>query len=299
LKHSALFLGLLLAAVWLMGCTRIGPGHVGIQVNMAGSQRGVQDFELSTGWVYYMPGKTAIFEYPTYVQSYVWTHDEKEGSEKNEEITFTTKDALLVALDVNVSYSLVPEKIPAFYVKFRSDDIKQFTHGFLRSVARDCFNEVGGRYGVEQIMGDNSAFLKDARDCTQAHVAPYGVNLDQFGIIGAPRPPRGVIEAINAKVQATQIALQKQNEVLQAKADAEKAVAQANGAAQATIAQANGDAQATLIRAKTQAEANSILSKSLTPELIEYRKLDKWDGVLPTVSGAANAWVSLPAKSAQ
>src|SRR4051812_24394186 len=114
----------------LAACTRIDPGHVGIVVNMAGSQRGVADFTPTTGWVYYVPGKTQIFEYPTFVQSYAWTRDEKEGTAANEEITFTTRDALLVSLDVNISYSLDPAKVPAFYVKFRSDDIKQFTHGF-------------------------------------------------------------------------------------------------------------------------------------------------------------------------
>lgn len=281
MKHT-LALAFLLS--FLTACTRIGPGHVGIQVNMAGSQRGVQDFDLTTGWVFYIPGKTSIYEYPTFVQTYVWTHDEKEGTADNEEITFTTKDALLVALDVNISYSLDAAKVPAFYVKFRNDDIKQFTHGFLRSVARDCFNEVGGHYGVEQIMGDNAEFLKAARDCTQAHVVAYGVNIEQFGIIGAPRPPAGVIQAINLKVQANQIALQKQNEVMQAKAEASK-----------TVAQAEGDAKATLTRAEAQAQANKTLAASITPEFLEYTKLLQWDGKLPTVSGA-NAWVNVPAK---
>lgn len=279
MRKTLLLLAFIIGA--LSGCTRIGPGHVGIQVNMSGSQRGVSDIATTTGWVFYIPGKTAIYEYPTFVQSYVWTKDEKEGNDANEEITFTTKDALLVSLDVNVSYSLDAAKVPAFYVKFRSDDIRQFTHGFLRSVARDCFNETAGRYAVEQIMGDNSAFLKDARACTQQHVIAYGVNIEQFGIIGAPRPPAGVIQAINMKVQASQIALQKQNEVLQAEAEARK-----------TVAEAEGFARSTTVKAEAQARANERLAASITPALIEYRKLEKWNGILPSVTGA-NAWVTV------
>ncbi len=40
-----------LLALSLASCTRIGPGHVGIEVNMAGSDKGVSDFPAVTGWV--------------------------------------------------------------------------------------------------------------------------------------------------------------------------------------------------------------------------------------------------------
>lgn len=287
---------LLLLAGLVGGCTRIGPGHVGIAVNMAGSQRGVQDLTLKTGWVYYVPGKTAIFEYPTYVQTYVWTKNEKQGI--NEEFTFTTQNQMVVSLDVNVSYSLEPSKVPAFYVKFRSDDISQFTHGFLRAVARDCFNETGGHYSVEQVMGDNAAFIKEVRACVQGRVINYGINFDQFGIIGAPRPPESIITAINLKAQAQQIALQKQIEVTQAEADARKNVAEANGTAGAVIAKAKGDAIATITNANAQAKANRILAASITREFLEYTKLLQWDGVLPQVTGG-QAWVTMPTKTSK
>lgn len=268
--------------VALTACTTIGPGHVGIVVDKIGGSKGVQDVTMKTGFTFYNPATTSIYEYPTYVQSYVWTHDEKEGSDRNEEITVTTKDQMTVAMDVNVAYSLIADKVPAFYVKFRSDNISQFTHGFLRSVTRDCFNEHAGKYGVEQLMGDNAQFIKDARACTQQLVGQYGVNIEQLGIIGAPRPPAAVITAINAKVGATQLAMQKQNEIVQAEADAKKA-----------MAEAEGQAQSTLTRAKAQAEANRILAQSLTAELIEYRKLDRWDGRLPLYTGGGQPLINL------
>ena len=35
-----------------------------------------------------------------------------------------------------------------------------------------------------------------------------------------------------------------------------------------------------------QAEANKLLSQSLTPELIRYQQLQRWDGKLPVFSGS-------------
>lgn len=265
----------------LSSCTtRIGPGHVGIEVDMSGTQRGVQDFTLKTGRIWYNPYSTQIIEYPTYMQTAVWTKNKDEGRNQDEEITFTTKDSMIVSIDISLSYALDEKKIPDFYVKFRNDDLEMFTHGFLRNVARDCFNEIAGKFAVEQIMGDNGEFLLQARTCTQEQVEPFGVIISQFGPIGAPRPPATVIEAINLKVQAQQIALQKQNEVMQAKADADKAVAMAIG----------------------QADSNKKLTESLSPNLLEWRKLaieekaiEKWTGDMPKVmSGNGQMLFNIP-----
>jgi len=273
MKNFCNFALLLLVGVFSTGCmTRIAPGHVGIKIDLAGSNRGAENLPIRTGWIIYNPASSQVVEYPTFVQTAVWSHSVSEGHPVDEEITFTTKDSMVVSVDVNLSYSLLQERVPAFYVKFRSDDVDSFTHGFLRNVARDCFNETAGKYSVEQVMGDNAPFLLDARKCLQDRVAAIGVSIEQFGIIGAPRPPQGVINAINLKVQAQQIALQKQNEVMQAEADAKKQIATAQG----------------------QAESNRVLTQSITPQLVEWQKLavtdrwiSRWNGSMPQVSTGA------------
>jgi regulator of protease activity HflC (stomatin/prohibitin superfamily) len=270
----------LLTAFSLAGCTRISPGHVGIVVNSSGSQRGVQDYPATTGRVWYNPANTDVLEYPVFVQSAVWTHNTQEGHPVNEEITFTTKDSMQVSADISLAYQLKPDRVPYFYVKFRSSDIDAFTHGFLRNLAREKFDNAAGHYSIEQIMGDNAAFLKEARDALQADLEPIGVQIEQFGFIGAPRPPQAVIEAINLKVQATQIALQKQIEVSQATADANK-----------RIADAEGYAKAALIQADAEATANRKIAESLTPTLVQYKQLEKWDGKLPQVQSGSGGGV--------
>jgi regulator of protease activity HflC (stomatin/prohibitin superfamily) len=283
-----LFLGITSAAA--CGRTIVEPGHVGIQVDYYGQDRGVESYPKVTGVVWYNPITTKVLQYPTFVQTAVWTHNINEGNPVDESITFTTSDQMQVAADVSLAYHLTGERVPAFYVKFRSDDLRSFTHGFLRNLAREKFDAVAGRYKIEQIMGDNAPFLKDARTMLQQDLDPIGVQLDQFGLIGAPRPPQQVIDAINAKVQATQNAIRVENEVRQAKAQAEKNVAEAEGMARAAIARAEGDAK-----------ANQVLSSSITQTLVEWRKLeiqqraiDKWNGTLPTYSGNAVPFLSLP-----
>ena len=45
------------------------------------------------------------------------------------------------------------------------------------------------------------------------------------------------------------------------------------------------------IRAEGEAEANRKISQSLTDQIIENKKIEKWDGVLPKVSGNAGTLV--------
>lgn len=290
-SYSALILA---ASVLLTGCGRtiVEPGHVGIRVDYYGTDRGVESYPQVTGIVWYNPFTTSVFQYPTFVQTAVWSHSVTEGNPVDESINFTTADQMQVSADISLAYHLAPEKVPAFYVKFRSQDLGLFTHGFLRNLAREKFDNAAGKYRIEQIMGDNAPFLKETREALQAELTPIGVQIDQFGLVGAPRPPTQVIEAINAKVKATQIAIQVENEVRQTKAQAEKDVAKAEGNARASVATAEGEAQAQIARAQGEAKANQALSSSIDNKLIEWRKLQiqsdaigRWQGQVPTYMG--------------
>lgn len=279
-----------LVILGMFGCTRIEAGHVGIEVNLAGSQRGVQDFTVKTGYLFYNPLATKVVEYPTFIQTAKWTRSRYEGDNPdspegaNEEISFNSGEGMNVTADISLSYHLVEQKIPAFYVKFRSDDIVKFTHGFLRNVARDSFNDEGGHYKIEEIMGvKKEDFVRGVKTRLQANLAEVGVVIDQLGFIESPRPPDLVRDSINSKVQATQLALQKQNELVQAQAEAAK-----------NVAYAQGDANAMITRAEGQAKANRLISESLTDKVLERTRLDlqwhwidKWNGQRPSVESTA------------
>lgn len=55
---------------------------------------------------------------------------------------------------------------------------------------------------------------------------------------------------------------------------------------QTAITNAEAEAEAKKIKADGEAEANKKISESLTDELIEYNKIEKWNGKLPTVTGS-------------
>src|ERR1700724_3555892 len=276
----AVLLGLIILFSLLVRVTRIEAGHVGVEINLAGKQRGASEIPVRTGWVLYSPLTTQIIEFPTYVQTVKWTKDVNEGHPINEEMGFNSKEGMEIFVDVSLSYAIDPLHVPDFYVKYRVSDLEVFTHGVLRDIVRNSLNEVASTYNVEDIHGDHTAeFLRKVQSMIDQKVAPVGVGVQQFGFIGAPRVPAVIAAAITAKAQAIQQAERARNELATTQAEAAK-----------KIAEAEGEAKSLVTRAQGEADANRIRQNSLTPQLLELRRLenaksliDKWDGQLPQV----------------
>ena len=58
-----------------------------------------------------------------------------------------------------------------------------------------------------------------------------------------------------------------------------------------------GDAEAKRIAAEAEAEANKKVAESLTPELIEKQKIDKWNGSVPQIQGGSTPIIDLRGKN--
>lgn len=59
------------------------------------------------------------------------------------------------------------------------------------------------------------------------------------------------------------------------------------------ITNAEAEAEAKKIRAKGEAESNKTIAASLSQEVLEYKKIEKWDGVLPKVSGSSGSIIDI------
>lgn len=55
----------LILGLFFIRVTRIEAGHVGVEINLAGKQRGASEIPVRTGWVAYSPLTTQIIEFPT------------------------------------------------------------------------------------------------------------------------------------------------------------------------------------------------------------------------------------------
>lgn len=265
MRNLFLVLGLAL----LVACNRIDAGHVGIKVNLYGSDKGVSDITEVTGMVWYNPFTKSVYEIPTFVQNAVYTHDDVEGSDSNEEFRVTTKDGMVARFDLSMNYYTPAENVVKIFKKYRKP-IDELEKGVVRTYLREAFNNVSSKYTAEQLYEQRAAFEKESENRAIEILEKEGFIVEQIVILNEIRLPDDVTKRINNKVKAAQITKQKQEEVQQAIADGRK-----------RVAKAQADSASMIINATAKAEAYRLQKQELTPLLIQNKFVDKWDGKLP------------------
>jgi regulator of protease activity HflC (stomatin/prohibitin superfamily) len=289
LKRAAIFVVTIVVILWV-GCasvTRVDAGHVGVRVKLAGTARGVQDSPTVQGWVFFNPLTEQIVQFPTSVQNVVWTATHTEGSPVDESITFSSKEGASVNADVGIAFHIDPAMAPKLYARFRQPNLAILANTYIRNAVREAFNETASSMQVQEIYGPKkNQLVLDVIKKVKDVLVPEGIVTDQLTINGTLRLPENVVQSINRALEATQNAIQAENRVRQIKAEAEQAIASATGAAEAARQKATGEADAILIKARAESKANEILRLSVSPALLAYRQLERWDGKLPMYNGA-------------
>ena len=273
-KSKYLISVLLLGDCAILGaCTRVPPGSVGIKVNMLGGEKGVDMTVHEPGRVWQGVNEE-VYVFPLYVQEYTWSHENSQA------IQFQTVDGMQVKADVGIRYTLDKAKVPLIFQRYRKG-VEEITNSSLRNMVRDALVQHASSREIESVYGaGKTKLIEDVQATVVAQVRDIGINIEKVYWSGEIVLPDNVKRSINDKIQATQIAIKKENELKAAEADAAK-----------EVAAAKGEADAALLRAKAEAESIQIKAQALRAnnELIELEKVavqkiaaSRWNGSLPT-----------------
>lgn len=257
-------------------CTyKVDPGYAGVIYSMDG---GIENETLGQGFHVVAPWKKVI-EYPVSTETVYYTKNNDDGDEKKDNsINVNTKDGKQVNVSVTYAYHMDEVQLPSVFEKFRGQKSEVIEAGYMKNEMYQAINEITSQYSLMELVGDKRPQINEAiLDKFRNSLEPYGIVIETFNLSDVV-PDEQTKEAIQAVVNA-QNALEKAKvEKEQAEVDAEKA----------RVA-AKGKADAELIEAEGTAAANAKLQESLTPLIVEQRKLDKWDGKLPgIVAGDSN-----------
>lgn len=271
---SCFLLAFCFVAATAGGCAKVEPGYVGIKVNQYGNQRGVEDFPVVTGRVWYNLFTEDVYTFPTFLQNIVWTKDQNEGSPNDDSITFNSIEGAIINADIALSYGFDGEAVPTLFVEFRKS-AEHITHVYMRSQVRDTFSRYASIMKVTDIFGaKKQELLENVKKDLIARLGPKGFRFDMISFVGGLRVDEKVQASINAVIEATQRAIEAENKVRQATAEANQ-----------RIETAIGEATAIVKVADAQAEANKKVAASLTPELVQWQAIQRWNGTLPQVTG--------------
>lgn len=212
---------------------------------------------------------------------------------------------LRIGMDVTIQFTPDKSRANEILAKFGKNYFEKRLNAIIRTIIRD----IAGNYQAESIATERAELGKTFRaELIKAfETLPFMVNEVAIRNIVLPKIVTDKIEQVQqakqeeqrlamVKKQADQDQLIKQTQAqtrlieitTKAKADAEK-----------RKIEADAKAYAVLKEAEAIAKANTMIAKSLTPELVQYKGLEIWNGVMPTTllgNEGISTLISVPGK---
>jgi len=258
--------------------TIINSGEVGIKVNTGKFEQ----VALPAGLHFYIPVLQKIIPVNTRIRLITYSNintgalgDTYRGFEgglrRNPAISVLDKRGLTVNIDIAVQYRLKAESAPATIEKWGSSWEEKIINSKVREVVRD----VVGQYTAEQLpeMRNQIASAIETKVKTSVDELPNQpviLTSVELRTINLPTKIKDQIERVQIAKQEVTIAEQEKEK---AKQQAQKAAEVARGEAERNRIEAQGEADKIRIEAEEQAKANLLISKSLTPELLQLEQI--------------------------
>lgn len=199
--------------------------------------------------------------------------------------TAASRDLQTVSTEVTTQYSLNGELAPLTYQRIGS--LGKVSASLVEPAIQECVKAVTAKFTAEELVTKREVVKTQIQQSLEQFL---NHTLREKGVEGAILIANVAItdfnfsddfnRAIEAKVKAEQEALQARNEKIRRTTQAEAAAAERQLSADA-------EAYSTEVQSKARAEAIKRESEALqqSPELIRLRAVEKWDGVLPRISG--------------
>jgi regulator of protease activity HflC (stomatin/prohibitin superfamily) len=297
--------------------TIINSGEVGIKINTGKFEQK----PLEAGLHFFVPVLQKIIPVNTRIRLITYSNistselgDSYRGFEgglrRNPAITVLDKRGLTVNIDIAVQYRLKAATAPATIEKWGSSWEEKIINSKVREVVRD----VVGQYTAEQLpeMRNQIAAaieVKVKESVDQLEGQPVVLESVELRTINLPTKIKDQIERVQIAKQDVTIAEQEKEK---AKQQAQRAAEVARGEAERNRIEAQGEADKIRIEAEEQAKANTLISRSLTPELLQLEqiktqakfnealKVNKDAQIFLTPGGAVpNIWVDAKGKDQQ
>jgi regulator of protease activity HflC (stomatin/prohibitin superfamily) len=250
----------------------VPPGQAGIVV-LFGK---VNPEPLPSG-LHFINPFASVVEMEVRTRNYTMSSASDEGQKRGDDsMPVITSDGLTVKLDATVFYSLQLPNVPKIFKDLGPEVEDKFIRSQIRASMRDA---AANLLATELYTSKRQVFVDQVSRTLKASFESRGINMEQVLLRNVILPDQ-ITKAINDKIAADQEA-QKMMFVLQKEKQ---------------------EAERKRIEAEGQARAQQIVSQSLTPQIIEYqriqalREIGAKGNMVITPMGGATPIINLPAK---
>ncbi len=173
-----------------------------------------------------------------------------------------TKDQQEVTTKVTVNLQVDPTKVVTIVKEIGGQRV---LFDRVTPLIQEAVNATISKYSAEEILTKRGEVKNDIETLVKERITKYGVIVHDISLKDMQYSPE-YAQAIERKQIAEQKAKQAEYETQQAEQNAKAAVAKAKG----------------------EAESNRLKQLTLTPQLIQYEAVQRWDGKLPQFQGGGS-----------
>jgi prohibitin 2 len=206
-----------------------------------------------------------------------------------------SRDLQDVSTQVALNYHVDPNTAQILFQQLGFD----YASRVIAPAIQESVKQVTARFNAENLITNRETVKSEIENQIKQRLAAYNVEVETISITEFQFSEQ-FRRAVESKVEAEQRALQATNDLRRIEIEAQQAKARAVGEQQANIAQAEGVRQANVLKAQGESEAIKIIDVQLreNPRYLEWLKTQRWDGVLPLVTGGgegATPFIEIPA----
>ena len=186
-----------------------------------------------------------------------------------------SKDLQQVTTNVAINYHLDPLKVAHIYQSIGT--FNQVGERIILPAVSESVKAATAQYTAEELISKRQEVREKIRQLLLVRLAVYGVIVDDFSIVNFAFS-REFSNAIESKTTAEQLKLKAERDLERIRIEADQKI----------------------LQAQAEAESLRLQKENVTENLIKLRQIEmqqraieKWDGKLPQVTGAATPFIDL------
>ena len=198
------------------------------------------------------------------------------------ETSASSADLQTVQSHIVVNFHPMAEEVAELYEEIGLE----YELRVLEPAVEETVKAITAQYTAEELITKRTEVRDKMESTLSDRVMSNHIKVTKFNIVNFEFSD-SFNEAIESKQTAEQEALQAENDLRRIKVEADQAIAEAGGKAESVKLEAAAKAESIRLLAIAEAEAQKILGESINRDVVALRAIEKWDGIMPKVTGEA------------
>ena len=184
----------------------------------------------------------------------------------------SSKDLQTVHSRIAINYHIAPDEASKIYQEVGT----LYKERLIDPSVQEAVKAATAQFTAEELITRRAEVSAQIKGMLSERLIPHNIIVDEFNIVDF-----NFSDVFNLAIEAKQTAEQ---EALKAQRDLERIKI---------------EAEQKITAASAEAESQRLQRETITDTLLQLRAIEKWDGVLPQVSGGAVPFIDLQALSAR